>query len=30
MRGITDVEGYALHIKDTTFEINPTSGVQEV
>lgn len=27
---ITDVEGYALHIKGTTFEISPTSGVQEV
>lgn len=27
---ITDVEGYALHIKGTTFEISSTSGVQEV
>jgi hypothetical protein len=27
---VTDAEGYALHIKGKTFEINPSSGIEEV
>lgn len=27
---VTDVEGFALHIKGTSFEISPDGGVQEV
>lgn len=27
---VTDIDGYALHIKGESFEIHPETGIQEV